>query len=189
MGTSGDLTGKLISTKIILSLMGSPCPIDGLADKNHASRAGHFFSPTCPSIPAPQLLWFLSLTHFSPVFLLYNLLFPPHFLSLCASACSSVKLTQIQIRNGDTQPGCNYTFNSIYNFLILIDKNSAWTEKAKPLVEVPTMSGYQSVTATELYKNSRINIDVYAAVPRHRYRFVWPVFMPSLDARRYFVKP
>lgn len=53
MGTSDDLIGEIISTKIILSLMGHPGHIDGLADKNHASRVGHFFPATCPTVPAP----------------------------------------------------------------------------------------------------------------------------------------
>lgn len=32
--------------------------------------------------------------------------------------------------------------------------------------------GYQSVTESVLNKNSRINIDVHAAVARHHYRLV-----------------
>lgn len=85
-----------------------------------------------------------------------------------------------------------YTFSSIYCLLVLIDKNPAWTENTELLGQIPTMlrqAGYQSVTETVLYKNSRINVDIYAAITRHHYKFVLSVFMPSLDARRYFVKP
>lgn len=82
MGTSDDLIGEIISNKIILSLMGSPGHKHGLAEKNHASRVGHFLPAMRPSIPAPWLLWFLSLSHVS------HLLFAPQFFFPTTSSLS-----------------------------------------------------------------------------------------------------
>lgn len=74
MGTSDDLIGNIISTKIILSLMGSPGHVDGLEEENHASRAGHFFPSymprySCPMdslvpLPDPFLNYFCSTIYF-----------------------------------------------------------------------------------------------------------------------------
>lgn len=100
MGTSGDLIGKIISTKIFLSLMGSPGHIDGLEEKNHASRVGHF-SPSYMSLYSCPMDSLVPLPDpFLNCFLLHNFIFLPHPLSLCtslwnASACISVKLIQI----------------------------------------------------------------------------------------------
>lgn len=85
MGTSDDLIGEIISNKIILSLMGSLGHKHGLAEKNHASRVGHFLPAMHPSIPAHG---FSGSSHYPmslTCFLLHNSLFPPHHLSLYLS--------------------------------------------------------------------------------------------------------